>query len=194
MGAAMAEVEVGQTTQLLQRMSQGDAAARERLIELVYGELRRIAGGMMKASEPATLQPTGLVHEAWLRLSGDQAPDFDSRKHFLGVASRAMRSVLVDHVRAKRTRKRESAGGASPLDEAVAWLEGGETDLLDLHAALEELEREDPELSRLVELRFFGGLGQAEVAEVMGCSLSTVERDWRVARAWLHRRLRDRPD
>lgn len=172
---------------LLRRIAAGDEGARARLVELVYGELRKIAAGQLRGARGETLQPTALVHEAWLKLAG--AEGFSDRRHFLGVASKAMRSVLVDHVRAKRTHKRGGGAEPSPLDETVAFLEGGETDLLDLNDALVGLEREDPELARLVELRFFGGLSHEEIAAAEGTSLSTIERRWRLARAWLARRL-----
>jgi RNA polymerase sigma factor (TIGR02999 family) len=129
------------------------------------------------------------VHEAWLKL-GDPSPGgFEDRGHFLAVASKAMRSILVDHVRAKRAQKRGGQARRDALDETIALLEGGEVDLLDLEAALLELERDDPELARLVEMRFFGGLTHAEIAALQGCSLSTIERGWRLARARLARRL-----
>ncbi|MCC6410002.1 MAG: sigma-70 family RNA polymerase sigma factor [Planctomycetes bacterium] len=183
----MTEQDRGEATLLLRRIADGDAGARARLVELVYGELRRLAASQLRGARGETLQPTALVHEAWLRLADADA--FSDRRHFFAVASKAMRSVLVDHVRAKRTQKRGGGEQASPLDETVAHLEAGETDLLDLNVALEELEREDPELARLVELRFFGGLSHEEVAAAEGTSLSTIERRWRLARAWLARRL-----
>jgi RNA polymerase sigma-70 factor (ECF subfamily) len=178
------------TVELLRRVSGGDAGAQAELYEVLRGELRSLAGGMMR-DQPAghTLQPTALVHEAWLRLFGDEAGAFASRAHVLGVAARAMRSILVDHVRAKRAQKRGGGREAQPLDEAVAAIEAASADLLDLSAALEELERDDPELARLVDLRFFAGLSHAELALTLEVSLSTVERSWRLARARLHRRL-----
>ncbi len=180
---------MGEATLLLRRISAGDLAARDRLIELVYGELRNLAARHSSSAGADTLQPTALVHEAWLRLDMDATKDFESRRHFLGAASRAMRSVLVDHVRARRTRKREESSAARALDEAVAELERGGADLLDLDEALAELERDDPELGRIVEMRFFGGLSHVEIAAHEGCSLSTVERGWRLARARLRKRL-----
>jgi RNA polymerase sigma factor (TIGR02999 family) len=184
----MTEPTAGEVTQLLRRLSTGDASARGRLIEIVYAELRRLAAAHLGGARGGTLQPTALVHEAWLRLQGGTG-EFASSRHFLGVASKAMRSVLVDHARARHTAKR--GGGEAPgvLDEAVAWLEAGEVELLDLDAALEALERDDPELARVVELRFFGGLSHEEIAAAEGCSLSTVERRWRLARARLRRDL-----
>lgn len=172
---------------LLRRLADGDGGARVRLVELLYGELRALAAAQLRGTRGETLRPTALVHEAWLRLAG--ADDFSDRRHFFAVAAKAMRSVLVDHVRAKRTQKRGGGEEASPLDETVAFLEGNDTDLLDLNDALAELEREDAELARLVELRFFGGLSHEEIAGAEGTSLSTIERRWRLARAWLARRL-----
>jgi RNA polymerase sigma factor (TIGR02999 family) len=164
--------------------------AQERLYAAVCGELRRVAGGLMK-DQPAshTLQPTALVHEAWIRLVSSAERTYENRGHFLCVASKAMRSVLVDHARGKRARKRGGDHEVRGLDEAVAYLEGGNTDLLDLDDALLELERDDPELCRMVELRFFGGLSQPEVASALGISLSSAERMWRIARARLHRKM-----
>ncbi len=190
----MAEPEVGEATLLLRRISAGDASARERLIDLVYGELRRIAQHHLRGRDQHSLQPTMLVHEAWLRLAGAGSQDFEGRRHFLGVASRAMRCMLVDHARARGVRRRqEHDGDDDPLDLAVAHLEADQTSLIDVDTALAELEQDDPDLARLVELRFFCGLGHAEIAAVLGCSVSTVERDWRVARARLHRRLGGEP-
>ncbi|MBK8180944.1 MAG: sigma-70 family RNA polymerase sigma factor [Planctomycetes bacterium] len=184
------QIDVGHTTNLLRRFAAGDSQAQEPLYTAVCAELRRVAGGLMKETPPGhTLQPTALVHEAWIRLIGQAERTFVNRQHFLCVASKAMRSVLVDHVRAKRAMKRGGEHVRVDLDEAVAYLEAGETDLLDLEQALTELEQDDPELARVVELHFFGGLSQSEVSEVLGVSLSTVERSWRIARARLHRRM-----
>jgi len=182
--------DIEHTTGLLLRFSQGDAQAQDRLYNEVCAELRRVAGGMMKVqAEHHTLQPTALVHEAWLRLVKSNAQTFENRTHFLGVASKAMRTVLVDHVRAKRAGKRGGGVELRAFDDAVATLAREQTDLLDLDEALAELERDDPELAKLVELRFFGGLAQPDVARVLGVSLSTVERMWRIARARLRRKL-----
>ncbi len=192
----MNEPELDRTRALLTRLGKGDVQAQERLYRLVCSELRGVAGGLMKEQAPDhTLQPTALVHEAWIRLVGGADRSFENRKHFLGVASKAMRSVLVDHVRGKRAGKRgggavaQELGEASGLDVAVACLETGPTDLLDLEEALRELEGDDPELARLVELRYFCGLSQADTAAAFGVSVSTVERMWRIARARLHRAL-----
>jgi len=128
------------------------------------------------------------VHEAWLRLAGGDG-DFANRGHFLGVAAKAMRSVLVDHVRQRRSEKRGGGAPTTPLDEAAAFLEADEVDLLDLDEALGELERDEPDLARWVELRFFSGMTVPEIAVVDAVSESTVERGWRYARARLRSRL-----
>ncbi len=185
----MSDAVVGEVTLLLRGVAAGDSEAQSRLAAIVYGELNRLAQKHLRGMQGASLQPTALVHEAWLRL-GDASPgQYGSRRHFLGVASKAMRSVLVDYVRAKRAEKRGGAAERLPLDEAVAFLEGDEVDLLDLNQALLELESDDPDLARWVEMRFFGGMTHEEIAAVEGCSLSTVERGWRLARARLAKRL-----
>ncbi|HEX5054666.1 MAG TPA: ECF-type sigma factor [Planctomycetota bacterium] len=183
----MTAPKAGEVTMLLRRMSEGSDDARGRLAELVYRELHAMAARELRGMRGGTLQPTALVHEAWLKLAGSS--DFSNREHFLGVAGKAMRSVLVDYVRAKRAEKR--GGGVQPqgLEQVVAFFEQGEVDLLDLDAALAELERDDPTLARWVEMRFFGGMNYAEIAAIEGCSESTVERGWRVARARLGQRL-----
>lgn len=176
----------GELTVLLQRAANGDAAARERLAEAVYAQLRSMAASQLRALRGATLQPTALVHEAWLKLVG---AEYSNRQHFLGVAGKAMRSVLVDHVRAKKAQKRGGDAERRELDDAVAFYENGEVDLVDLDAALAELERDDAQLARWVEMRFFGGMTNGEIAAFDGCSESTVERGWRAARARLAVRL-----
>lgn len=188
--SGLASDDVRRTTALLERVVGGDRSAQAELYAAVSAELRQVAGHLMRAGAAGhTLQPTALVNEAWIRLIGGAEKSWGSKSHFLCVAAKAMRSILVDHVRAKRSRKRGGDLVACGLDEAVASLEAGDTDLLDLEQALRELEEDDAELARVVELRFFGGLSQPEVATALGVSLSTVERAWRVARARLHRRL-----
>jgi RNA polymerase sigma factor (TIGR02999 family) len=147
-----------------------------------------MAERQLRGMRGQTLQPTALVHEAWLKMV-DTDRDFQSRSHFLGVAAKAMRSVLVDHVRKKRTGKRGGDARHTPLDETVAFLESGEVDLIDLDMALGDLEKLDPNLVRWVEMRFFSGMTHDEIAAVEGCSTSTIERGWRVARARLRKTL-----
>lgn len=178
----------GEVTVLLQRLAAGQDDARGRLAELVYAELRAIAATQLRGMRGQTLQPTALVHEAWLKLAGGDG-DFANRRHFLGVAAKTMRSVLVDHVRRRRADKRGGGVAPTPLDETVGFLEQGEVDLLDLDEALGELERDDPVLARWVEMRFFSGMTNVEIAAVENVSESTVERGWRAARARLRSRL-----
>lgn len=177
----------GEITRLLGRLAQGDRRAEGPLLGLLMEELRRLAGAHMRGQAPGhTLQPTALLSEAWLRLNGQGG--FSSRAHFLGVASRAMRSVLVDHERRRRALKRPSSAGQTQLEPEglVLPVSDLQLDLLDLELALERLEAVDPPLARTVELLFHCGLSAAEAAEVLGVSSRTVERQWRAARALLH--------
>lgn len=174
-------------TELLNRTASGDAAAAESLMPRLYGELHELAENLMKRHGARhTLQPTALVHEAWMRLTGGAYAD---REHFAAVAARAMRSVLVDHARRRGSQKRGGDRGRRPLDEAAVLFDESGPDLLALDEALGRLSAVDPELSRIVELRFFGGLTVEEVAKVQGSSTATVTRAWRVARMWLAREL-----
>jgi RNA polymerase sigma factor (TIGR02999 family) len=179
----------GTTTQLLNRLGAGDPEAAHDLAALVYSELHDLAGALLARGSNATLQPTGLVHEAWIRFAGEET-SFENRFQFYALASKIMRSVLVDHARARQAQKRGQ--GRRP----VTWIDAGEgttdrkLDLLDLDDALQRLEGLDGDLSRIVELRFFGGLSHGEIARAFGVSLPTIERRWRLARAWLHAELR----
>jgi RNA polymerase sigma factor (TIGR02999 family) len=174
---------------LLERVRAGDEAASAQLFELAYGELRARAGALLAGGAPSTLQATALVHEAWLKLRGPAGHARD-RGHFLAVAAKAMRSVLIDHARAKGALKRgPSEGRRLLLDEALEVYTARVPDMLELHDELERLASLDPRLAQLVELRFFGGLTVDEIAEVMGLGRATVERDWRSARAYLAARL-----
>lgn len=173
-------------TMLLARYGAGDRSAADALLPLLYDELRRIASGQLSRERAGhTLQPTALVHEAWLRLVDDPARGVAGRRHFLSLAARVMRRVLVDHARERGAQKRGGGAARVTLDGAVALYEARELDLLALEEALERLAALDPELLRFVELRFFAGLTNEEVAEVEGCSLRHVERGWSTARAFL---------
>lgn len=185
--------EVGDVTRCLGRLALGDSSAEAELLELVYGELRRAAAGAMGRERAAhTLEPTALVHEAWVRLFGGGPAAFEGRAHFLRAAARAMRRVLIDHARARGRRKREGGQGQrQPLEDWLVVVEARQLDLVALDDALAQLEAADEDLARLVELRFFGGLSIAETAAVLGRSTASVERDWRVARALLRRSLDD---
>lgn len=173
---------------LLARWRDGDPAASEALLPLVYGELRRIAAGFFRRGG-STLQPTVLVHDAYLRLCRQAGHDWVDRDHFYGVAARCMRQVLVEHL---RKRNREKRGGHLQRVTLVERLDGATgpgTDAMALHQALERLEAFAPEQARIVELRYFGGLSIDETAQTLGLSAATVVRRWRRARAWLYRTL-----
>ena len=178
------------TSRLLARVARGDEAAAGELLQSLYDELRRIAGACM-ADERSdhTLQPTALVHEAYVRLFAGGAPELEGRAHFARLAARAMRNVLIDHARSRRAAKRGAGERREALDHTLAAVEEGTCDALDLEPALERLERLDAELARIVELRFFGGLTVAEIAELERVSVPTIERRWRVARSWLRGEL-----
>lgn len=181
----------GEVTRLLLRWTEGDRAASDALVPLVYGELRRMARSYLFRERSAhTLQPTALVHEAYLRLADDSALQPRSRTHFFGIASTVMRRVLVEHARARGAAKRGGSVRFEPLDAAGAGPFRDLGEILDLHEALDELSAMDARKGRLVELKFFGGLTVAEMADVAEVSTATVERDLRVAQVWLHQRLR----
>lgn len=172
-------------TRLLERLGEGDAAAEGPLFGMLYEELREIADRLMRRERVGhTLQTTALVHEAYLRLVGEQPGRWEGRAHFLRVAARVMRAVLVDHARRRKAAKRgEGRAPVGALDELVIRYETDALDLLDLDAALDRLGEQDEQLAHLVELRFFGGLTIAETADAMGVSTPTIERGWRTARA-----------
>jgi RNA polymerase sigma factor (TIGR02999 family) len=179
----------GEVTRCLHRLRAGDTAAASELLDLVYAELRRTAAAAMRGERAAhTLDPTALVHEAWLRLLGREARPFADRQHFLRAAARAMRRILIDHARARRRQKR--GGTLDPHEPTAEWLlvaEVRQLDLLALDQALDQLALAAPDLAELVELRFFGGLSIAETAAATNRSTASVERDWRCARALLRR-------
>jgi RNA polymerase sigma factor (TIGR02999 family) len=177
-------------TDLLQAWASGDQAALDELLPLVYNELRRQARRYMRA-QPAghTLQTTALVHEAYLRLVGQSSVEWKGRGHFFGVAAKAMRSILVDHARARSAAKRGGPVSAITLDEGGIAGPQAIVDVLALDEALGRLAELDPRKSQLVELRYFGGLGIEEAAAVLGVSPATVKREWITARAWLRREL-----
>ena len=182
----------GEVTVLLQAWSEGDVAARDRLMPYVYAELRRRAAGQLRRERRGhTLRPTDLVHETYLRLC-EQNPAWQNRAQFLAVASRLMRRILVDHARQRGAKKR-GQGLRVTLDEGAAAAPALEPHLLDLDAALEELAQLDERQATLVELRFFGGLDIAEAARARGVSVATANRDWVLAKAWLFRRLKESP-
>jgi len=183
----------GDVTALLRSWRAGDPAALDHLVPLVYDVLRQLAAQRLRGARSAvTLQPTALVHEAFLRLVHGEV-DWQSRAHFFAVASRTMRNVAIDHARRRQAGKR--GGHAVRVDltgEPDVAAAGTAVDVLALDEALSRLEALDPRQAKVVELRFFAGLSEEETAAVLGCSPSTVERDWRTARAWLFRELEGR--
>ena len=177
-------------TRLLAEASGGDTAARERLAEAVYAELHRLASRRMRGFAPGqTLQTTALIHEAYIKMLGAEV-DFKDRVHFLAVAARAMRMILIDAVRAAGREKRGGGRRQVTLDEGMALSAPGGL-LLDLHEALERLERQDQRKAALVELHYFGGLSYAEIAAAAGSSEATVHRELRRAKAWLRQALEE---
>lgn len=175
-------------TGLLAELGAGHPSAAERLLPLVYDELRGLARGMMRGGAAAgTLQPTALVNEACIRLLGVHDPGWNGRAHFFAVAATAMRQILASHARAKRASKRSAPGHRVTLS-GTPGVER-DVDLLALDDALSQLAALNPRHARLVELRFFGGLTMEEAAQLMGVSVSSAHRDWRAARAWLGARL-----
>jgi RNA polymerase sigma factor (TIGR02999 family) len=181
-----------EVTTLLHRWADGEAQAMEALMPLVYEELRGIARRYLRRErEGHTLETAALVHEAYFRLVDQERVQWGGRSHFYAMAAQSMRRILVDHARAHRYQKR--GGGAPKVSLEEAFHLGAErpVDVVALDDALQQLATEDPDKARLVELRFFGGLSHSEIAEVMQVSLSTVERSWRMARAWLYRALKN---
>lgn len=180
-------------TELLRAWRGGSADALGRLIPLIYDELRAIASRRMRNERRASLRPTALVNEAYLRLAGAPPPDWQDRAHFFGVAARLMRQILVDHARARQAAKR---GGGMPLVSLDAAAEpaaaaAGEVDVLALDRALARLAERDAGQARIVELRYFGGLTIEETAAQTSLSPATVKREWSMARAWLRRELEE---
>lgn len=177
-------------TQLLSAWHDGDEHALEQLMPLVYNELHRIARRHWSNQKPGhTLQPTVLIHEAFLKMAGQGEPKFQNRAHFFGVASLAMRQVLVNHAKATLAARRGGGNRDVPLDEAGELSVKESKQVLALHDALTHLAGMDPRKSRLVELRYFGGMNIEETAEVLGISAATVTREWQVTRIWLAREL-----
>jgi RNA polymerase sigma factor (TIGR02999 family) len=183
-GSCMAEP--GEVTRLLQELTAGRTGAIDDLLPLVYDELRRIAARhMRREGEAHTLQPTALVHEAYLKLVGQTRAQWDGRTHFLCVASSAMRRILVDHARGRLRHKRGAELQRVDLDDVLEHEASSDADLLDVHEALERLAALDERQARVVELRFFGGLTVDEAAAALGVSRRTIEGEWTHAKAWL---------
>lgn len=177
---------------LLLNWSQGDRAALDKLVPLVYEELRRLAGHFMRQErEGHTLQTTALVNEAYVRLIDQRSVRWQNRAHFFAVAAQLMRRILVDHARSRRYAKRGGDVRQVSFDEAAIVSRERGAELVAVDEALTELAARDPRKSQIVELRFFGGLNIEETAEVMGISPTTVQREWRSAKAWLYQAIRE---
>ena len=180
------------TTALLGEVANGSAPAADRLLPLVYDELRSLAGRyLQRFPNAATLQPTALVHEAYLRLVGRPDHNFTGRAHFMAIAAKVMRGILVDHARRKNSVRRGGGWSRITLDDAAALSAEPEVDTLALDEVLTRLSEFDERKARVAEMRFFGGLSLEQVAEATGTARSTVAEDWRMARAWLARELLD---
>jgi RNA polymerase sigma-70 factor (ECF subfamily) len=186
----MVPVEKHEVTQLLMCWSRGDRAALDRLTPILYDELRRLAASHLRRGfESDTIQPTGLVHEAYLRLADQDSLEFQNRAQFFGLAAQVMRTILVDHARSRSAAKRGGGGAPLTLREDLAAAPESATEILMLHEALEALALQDERKAKVVEMRYFGGMKAQEIADVLEISLATVGREIRVAHAWLLRRM-----
>jgi len=180
----------GDVTQLLVELKRGNRQAEERLIPLVYSELRRIAAiYLRREAANHSFQPTALVHEAYLRLTRIQEIDWQSRSHFFAVSATLMRRILVDHARANLAGKRGQGWDPVSLNDAIVPAPGRAPEILALDLALLELAKLDERQCKIVEMRFFAGMSEEETANVLGISARTVKRDWRIAKAWLYKEL-----
>ena len=190
--AAVTTLSADNLTGLLIEWRQGDKAALDKLTPLVYDELRRIAHRYVQRERDGhTLQTTALVNEAYLRLAGQQKIEWQNRAHFFAVTAQVMRHILIDHARRRHFAKRGGEAQHVPLEDAAAMSQQRAAELVALDEALDELAKLDPRKGRVVELRYFGGLSLEETAEVLEISPMTVRRDWRAAKAWLYRRMKD---
>ena len=183
--------ESANITKMLRQYQSGDRKVLDELFPLVYDELRRLARSRLQSERADhTLQPTALVHEAYLRLIEQHSTDWQNRAHFFGLAAEMMRRILVNHAVKRNAEKRFGNQTKIALDDAIDLVTEREIDLISLDDALTKLAEFDPQQAKIIELRFFTGLKIEEVAEVLGVSDSTVKREWRVAKAWLHDRLK----
>ncbi|MEM7585014.1 MAG: sigma-70 family RNA polymerase sigma factor [Acidobacteriota bacterium] len=184
-----APVDVGSVTRWLHAWSDGDTSSFDQLVPLVYSRLRRLAGSLMKRERPNTLQPTALVHEAFIRLVDQKRINWQDRRHFFLISARIMRRIIIDHARARRSLKRGGQIEKVAIDEALEVFESRFEEYVALDDALEHFAKVDPAKATLIELMVFGGLTQEEAAETLGISRPTVARHYKVARAWLQREL-----
>ncbi len=183
------DADTGQVTLLLRELQDGRKDAAEKLVPLVYEELRQRAAAFMRHERSDhTLQATELVHEAYRRLV-DNPGNINNKAHFFAIAARAMRRILVDHARARKAAKRGAGGHKVPVDDVTLVTPEQSVEVLALNEALDQLAEVDEQQSRIVELRYFGGLSEEETAQVLGISSKTVQRDWKIAKAWLYGHL-----
>jgi len=184
------ETGKGEVTLLLERLAEGDRSAEEALIPRVYFELHRLALARLRTERPGhTLQATALVNEAYLRLCRNREIDWQNRAHFFCVAARVMRRILVDYARQHNAEKRNEGAPAIPLDEAISIAADQSSTAIEIDDLLRKLAEISPRQAQVVEMRFFGGLSENEIATALGKSVRTVRRDWLMARAWLHEQL-----
>ena len=182
-----------EVTRLLIEWKQGNQAAVDLLVPLVYDEMRRLAESYLRDERAAaTLQPTVLVHEAYLRLVAQHLPDWESRSHFFGVAAHLMRQILVDHARRHKSAKRGGGAAKASLDEALSFAPERSSEMVALSDALDALSKVDERKAKIMELRFFGGFSVEETAQSLGTSVATIGREQRMAEAWLHREMSQR--
>src|SRR5215469_2003804 len=188
--AVMHLEQADDVTALLAALAKGNEGAAERLIPVVYRELKRLAGGCMRGERPDhTLQTTALVHEAYLRLVRQRSANWQGRSHFFAIAATIMRRILIDYARSRLREKRGAAHESLPLDEVLVIPPERSEEILRIDQALKRLSKLDPRQAHIVELRFFGGLSVEETARYLRISPKTVKRDWAVAKAWLHAEL-----
>jgi RNA polymerase sigma factor (TIGR02999 family) len=177
---------VSEATRILNRAQQGDAKADQELLTLLYDDLRRLAAAKMAQERPGqTLQPTALVHEAWLRLGGSDKLPWQNRAHFFGAAAEAMRRILIDRARKRRVRAASGLDAPASLEESQIEMKVPDSELISLHQVLDRLAVVDADAARLVKLRYFVGLDMRESADILGLSLRQAERLWTFAKAWL---------
>jgi RNA polymerase sigma factor (TIGR02999 family) len=182
--------QVAPVSELLRAWGRGDVDARDRLLPLVYRELkRRAAAYLRRERRDHTLQPTALVHEAYLKLFTDDPVAWQDRVHFFSIAARVMRQILVDHARTHQAKKRGGVNVRVALDDRLAASRSMDWDIAALNEVLDELARLDPRQAQIVELRYFGGLSEQEVAAILSLSRATITREWQTARAWMYRRM-----
>lgn len=187
----MSQTSTQDLTQMLLKLSEGNTQVVDDILPLIYGELRNLAGNYLRRERSDhTLQPTALVHEAYLKLIDQKQVKWQNRAHFFGIAANIMRRILVDYARQHKAEKRGGDAEKMPLEEEIVIVASGKSaELLALDEALETLAEIDPQKSKIVELRYFGGLSVEETAEVLGVSEITVKRHWRMAKAWLYGQL-----